>query len=449
MSFVTLHPEWETPLYQQLYQAIREAIESGALASGTRMPSIRRLPEELGVSRTTVEAAYQQLCVEGYLKSRPQRGYFVASARLQEKAGTGEVTVRKQTPPAPPVRYDFGTDRIDAETADITIWKRHIRDVLNRPDSIVSYGDPQGEPALREALAAYAYRARGVKADPEQIVIGAGIQPLLTILCGLLPQKKIAMDGVGFLQAERAFDDCGVETVRLPGDQEGLDLSALEKSGVKQVMVSPSAPTGQATAMPPSRRFALLQWAGEQDGLILEDDYNGELRYTARPIPALQGSGRERVVYLGSFSKLLLPSVRISYMVLPPSLLTRYAPRARAYNQTSSKVEQLVLADYIREGQLERHLRRMRKLYLLKSRQLQESIRKELGKTVPMALLETALAVVIQVSGARDIAERAAQKGIRVFPVGEDLLRLGFAGIPLDRISRGMEELARVMADRP
>ena len=207
--------------------------------------------------------------------------------------------------------------------------------------------------------------------------------------------------------------------MRLPGDQEGLDLSALEESGVKQVMVSPSAPTGQATAMPPSRRFALLQWAGEQDGLILEDDYNGELRYTARPIPALQGSGRERVVYLGSFSKLLLPSVRISYMVLPPSLLTRYAPRARAYNQTSSKVEQLALADYIREGQLERHLRRMRKLYLLKSRQLQESIRKELGKTVPMALLETALAVVIQVPGARDIAERAAQKGIRVFPVGK------------------------------
>ena len=124
-------------------------------------------------------------------------------------------------------------------------------------------------------------------------------------------------------------------------------------------------------------------------------------------------------MYLGSFSKLLLPSVRISYMVLPPSLLTRYAPRARAYNQTSSKVEQLALADYIREGQLERHLRRMRKLYLLKSRQLQESIRKELGKTVPMALLETALAVVIQVPGARDIAERAAQKGIRVFPVGK------------------------------
>src|SRR5699024_2662820 len=244
MSFVTLHPEWETPLYQQLYQAIREAIESGALASGTRMPSIRRLPEELGVSRTTVEAAYQQLCVEGYLKSRPQRGYFVASARLQEKAGTGEVTVRKQTPPAVPVRYDFGTDRIDAETADITIWKRHIRDVLNRPDFIVSYGDPQGEPALREALAAYAYRARGVKADPEQLVIGVGIQPLLTIVRGLLSQKTIAMDGVRFIQGERAFDDCGVETVRLPGDQEGLDLSALQERGVKQVMVSPSAPTG-------------------------------------------------------------------------------------------------------------------------------------------------------------------------------------------------------------
>ena len=226
-------------------------------------------------------------------------------------------------------------------------------------------------------------------------------------------------------------------------DAEGLARDEIETEISPELFARLAQFIGRPLIRKEQRRYRL------EDGLILEDDYNGELRYTARPIPALQGSGRERVVYLGSFSKLLLPSVRISYMVLPPSLLTRYAPRARAYNQTSSKVEQLALADYIREGQLERHLRRMRKLYLLKSRQLQESIRKELGKTVPMALLETALAVVIQVPGARDIAERAAQKGIRVFPVGEDLLRLGFAGIPLDRISRGMEELARVMADRP
>ncbi len=446
MPFVTLHPESKTPLYQQLYQAIREAIESGTLPLGTKMPSIRRLPEELGVSRTTVEAAYQQLCVEGYLKSRPQRGYFVASACLQENAGPHELPVHHQAAYIPPVKYDFGTDRIDVEAADITIWKRHIRDVLNRPDSIVSYGDPQGEPALREALSSYTYRARGVHAAPEQIIIGAGIQPLLTILCGLLPQKQVAMDSLGFPQAERAFADCGVEVIRLPSDAEGLSVESLEKSGVRQVLVSPSAPAGQTTAMPPSRRFALLRWARENNGLILEDDYNGELRYTARPIPALQGSGQEYTVYLGSFSKLLLPSVRISYMVLPESLLEQYAPRARSYNQTASKIEQLALADYIKEGQLERHLRRLRKLYHMKSQTMLDCIRSTLGAQVPAALLETALAVVIRTPGARKLAENAAQNGIRVSAIDEDLLRLGFAGIPLSRIPAGIEALYQVMS---
>ena len=449
MPFVTLHPDSKTPLYQQLYQAIREAIESGTLPSGSKMPSIRRLPEELGVSRTTVESAYQQLCVEGYLKSQPQRGYFVASARLMEQEKKKkEVMVQPYIPSAVPVKYDFGTDRIDSETADITIWKRHIRDVLNRPDSIVSYGNPQGELALREALCAYTYRARGVRSTPEQIVIGAGIQPLLTILCGLLPQKQIAMDNTGFLQAERAFADCGVEVVRLPDDGEGLSIEALEKSKVYQVLVSPSAPTGQTTAMPPSKRFALIEWARGKNGLIIEDDYNGELRYTARPIPALQGTGAESTVYLGSFSKLLLPSVRISYMVLPNHLLKLYAPRAKAYNQTASKIEQLALADYIREGQLERHLRRMRKLYHMKSQMMLTCIRQLLGEKIPVALLETALAVMIQIPNAQKIVKQAEKEGIRAAAVGENLIRLGFSGIPLSRIESGIEALYQIICSQ-
>lgn len=449
MPFVTLHPDSKTPLYQQLYEAIREAIESGTLPSGSKMPSIRRLPEELGVSRTTVESAYQQLCVEGYLKSWPQRGYYVASARLTENGHNEKKVVVPSHFSCPvPIQYDFGTDRIDSDTADITIWKRHIRDVLNRPDSIVSYGNPQGEPALRESLSSYTYRARGVRSTPEQIVIGAGIQPLLTILCGLLPQKQVAMDGTGFLQAERAFADCGVEVVSLPDDGEGLSVEALYKSGVHQILVSPSAPTGQATAMPPSRRFALLQWAREKNGLIIEDDYNGELRYTARPIPALQGSGAESTVYLGSFSKLLLPSVRISYMVLPSELLQLYAPRARAYNQTASKIEQLALADYIKEGQLERHLRRMRKLYYMKSQMMLTCIRKFLGEQIAAVLLETALAVVVQIPNAQEIVTLAEKQGIRITAVGKNFIRLGFSGIPLVKIPAGIEALCQIIQNQ-
>lgn len=441
MPFVTLHPESKTPLYQQLYQAIREAIESGTLPLGAKMPSIRQLPEELGVSRTTVEAAYQQLCVEGYLKSRPQRGYFVAAARRHGE----ELPVQSVSLPSArrkaPILYDFGTDRVDMDSADITIWKRHIRDVLNRPDSITSYGDPQGELSLREALASYAYRARGVHAFPEQIIIGAGIQPLLTILCGLLSEKKVAMDSTGFLQAERAFDDCAMEVIRLPADEEGLSVEALTHSGAPQVLVSPSAPTGQTAVMPPSRRFDLLHWAESSGGLIIEDDYNGELRYTARPIPALQGSGQESTVYLGSFSKLLLPSVRISYMVLPVRLTQLYAPRARAYNQTASKIEQLALADYIREGQLERHLRRMRKLYHGKSEAILSSLRSTFGAELPVFLQETSLAVVIKVPDAPSVVTRGETLGLRVKAIGEDLLRLGFSGIPLARIPAGIEAL--------
>lgn len=441
MPFVSLHPESKIPLYQQLYEAIREAIESGTLPLGTKMPSIRQLPEELGVSRTTVESAYQQLCVEGYLKSRPQRGYFVAAARRP-----GEELPAKKIPASVSssqtmVRFDFGTDRVDVESADITIWKRHIRDVLNRPDSITSYGDPQGELSLREALASYAYRARGVQTSAEQIIIGAGIQPLLTILCGLLPQKKVAMDQAGFLQAERAFDDCAMEVVRLPSDGEGLSVQALADSGVRQVLVSPSSPTGIAAVMPPSRRFELLQWAESTGGLLIEDDYNGELRYTARPIPAVQGSGRESTVYLGSFSKLLLPSVRVSYMVLPIRLLEQYAPRARAYNQTASKIEQLALADYIREGQLERHLRRMRKLYHGKSEVLLSSLRNAFGAKIPVFLQETSLAVVVQIPDADNVVQRGRERGLRMKAVGKDLIRLGFSGIPLTRIPAGVQTL--------
>lgn len=435
----------EGPLYLKLYRSLKTAMETGKLKHGERLPSIRRFCEDLGVSRTTVEAAYQQLCVEGYLKSEPKKGYFVRSGESH--------TLPEQHRPVPvPIllaakyRYNLGTDCVDAENVDLTVWRRHVREALNRHESVVSYGDHQGEPELREALSRYAARTRGLSVTPGEVVVGAGSQPLLSLLCGLAGKKRVGIDERGFAQAEQIFRDFGMDIVPLPCDENGLDPAALHKSGVDLAYISPSSPVKSGSAMPTSRRFELIRWAQERDGVLVEDDYNGELRYRARPIPAMRGmAGGSRVAYLGSFSKLLLPSVRIGYMVLPPELLERYRMRARNYNQTASKIEQLALADYITSGQMERRLRRLRKLYATKS----QAMGKCLSETFPdvsFVLEETALyfRMPVREEEASRLCGLAAEQGVRVRPRqdGKGLsLALSFSGIALSDIPEAVRLL--------
>lgn len=447
-DYIDLRPG-SGPLYGRLYEALKRAIESGRLAKGSRVPSIRKLSEDLGLSRTTIESAYQQLSVEGYIKSEPQRGYFVIfGSRPLSPPSRGD---RRLPPPAflSHIRFDLGTDRIDASHADLKLWKRHIREILTRQDLLISYGDPQGEPALREALSAYAYRLRGVAAEPENIVVAAGTQPLLSIVCGLTRRKKVALEEQGFRQAEQVFADCGMEICFLPSDGAGPSLSHLQESGAKLVYVNPSHTSGTAGAVPMSRRYELLAWARETGSLIIEDDYNGELRYNARPIPALQGLGENQpVVYLGSFSKLLLPSVRISYMALPQELASLYRRRASNYNQTASKTEQLALASYIGSGQMERHLRRLRKLYGEKSQSMMRALRAAFPH-IPFALQETALycSFSLPEALAESLVHSAEEGGIRLRyrrEGGRAAMVIGFAGTPLEDIPAAVEALKTV-----
>lgn len=447
-DYILLDQNSRVPLYQQLYLAIKSAIEAGHLAKDDKLPSIRKLSSDLNLSCTTVEAAYQQLCVEGYLAARPQRGYFVLAALKSGSERQKPPKVELRSVDSLRIRYNFGSDCVDSENSDIKIWRRHIRDVLNRQEVIASYGTPQGEPELREALSSYSYGVRGVVAAPEQIVIGAGTQPLLSILCGLLNgwDNRVAMEEPGFLQAEQIFSDCKMEVLRLPVDENGIRMDALRASGAKLVFVSPSNRVQTGASIPMSRRFELLAWARETGGIIIEDDYNGELRYNARPIPAMQGmDDGQNVVYIGSFSKLLLPSVRIGYMALPPLLLERYRSRSRRYNQTASKVEQLALSRYVKDGQLERQLRRLRKLYAAKSTALMEALKKAFGDTVGLILQETplCLAVTVQtIKTSKELCGLAAQKGVRIMPVESDgapKVMLGFAGIPPDDIGTAVQ----------
>lgn len=433
-------------MYLRLYSQINAAVQNGSVKKGERLPSIREAAAQLGISRTTVENAYIRLCIEGIAESSPQRGYFICGTARQTKK-SAELPKSENN-----FLYDFSGRSIDSAAADISFWKKTVREVLRNTGELLSYGDPQGEEGLRSALASYSYKARGVRTNPENIVIGAGVGPLLNILCGLIGKENtVGLENGGFEQARLIFSDYGIEALTLPSDKNGAKTEALKKSGVNILMLLPSALSKISVTGLASRRSGFVKWAQEQESrLIIEDDYNGELRYTARSVTAFQGKCPESTVYIGSFSKLLLPSVRIAYMVLPDRLVPRFSERRGIYNQTCGKTEQIALKNYIETGELEKHLRRLRKLYYAKSQYLCRSI-KEIIPFAEITLYESSITAEIDIktdAESGDICAAAAVKGIKLIPAGKrGSVRLCFAGISDRDIIPALQKLKKVFSD--
>ena len=457
LEFLHLDRDARDALYLQLYRDIRDAIAGGQLSAGEKMPSIRRLSEDLKLSKTTVEAAYCQLIMEGYLVSVPQKGCYVAKLSSFIPSNSEEIRWTVSESSAEPLRYRFSTDAVDPNAVPVALWQKHLRSVLARTDVVTSYGSGPGESELREALAEYAYRVRGVRTHPSCIVIGAGLQPLLYLLSGILRERSrlIGLEQPGFAQAERVFTDCGLAVCHLPCDEHGLCPDAPMDAGVQTVYLMPSGRAGTGAPMPMSRRTALLEWAQTCGGLLIEDDHNGELRYRGRPIPALHSfDDGTHVVYIGTFSKVLLPSVRLAYMVLPPALAEQYYARAQAYHPTASRIEQLALAEYIRCGDMDRQLRRLRKIYASKGDLLMRLLKDTFGDTLSPVLQETALRVRITLPGhqtAQQRADSAAARGVEVRPdpayPGDSHILLGFSGIAYDDIAPAVHRLALAWPD--
>lgn len=433
-------------MYLRLYSQINAAVQNGSVKKGERLPSIREAAAQLGVSRTTVENAYIRLCIEGIAESSPQRGYFICgAARPAKKAAEPKES-------KPPILYDFSGRSIDSAAADISFWKKIVREVLRNTDELISYGDPQGEYGLRLALASYSYKARGVRTNPENIVIGAGIGPLLNILCGLIGRdNKVALENGGFEQARQIFSDYGINSITLQSDKNGAKIEALRKSGVNILMLLPSALSKISVTGLASRRSAFVKWAEEEKSrLIIEDDYNGELRYTARSVTAFQGKCPESTVYIGSFSKLLLPSVRIAYMVLPDRLAPYFSARRGVYNQTCGKTEQIALKSYIETGELEKHLRRLRKLYYAKSQYLCRAV-KEIIPSAEIILYESSITAEVDMkisAESADICSAAESAGIKLLPAEKaGKVRLCFAGISDRDIIPALQRLKKVFSE--
>lgn len=405
--------------YLRVYEYYRDLITSGTLEPGTRLPSIRRCAASLGLSRTTVENAYLLLAAEGYIISRPQSGYYAAAlmGRPEKLCALQTKAERK-----PDIVFDFASSNVDRASFRFDTWRRYIKSALRQDERLLSYGEPQGEWELRESLCGYLSRHRNVVCTPDQIVVGAGVQSLLHILCPMVKDRREAvLYNPQFKQGRRIFEDYGLEIAKPePGASENQTCCwKLSQGGL--FYITPSQMTVWGEVMHLAERTALLKEASCKEVLLIEDDYNSEFRYYNRPIPSLQGlAGGRGVVYLGTFSRLLLPSIRMSYMVLPPELLPLYLSRRGAYNQTASKAEQIALCQFIRDGHLENQIRKSRKLYTAKARELCSVIERVFGEKVRVHLGEAGFLVLAELicpCTAAQITRRAAEAGVAVRPV--------------------------------
>jgi GntR family transcriptional regulator/MocR family aminotransferase len=386
---ITLDPADATALHRQLYDALRESVLSGTLPPGTRLASTRAMASELGVSRNTVMAAFSQLLAEGYLQGKIGSGTYVtrtlpdealrarkarpaaepvARGRGISKRGRQLVATRVTlTRPGSPLAFKVGSPAFDEFPLEqwSRLIARHWRDAA--PD-LLGYGDPGGNTRLRQAIADHLAVSRGVRCDAEQVVIVSGSQQALDLIARLLidPGEQVWIEDPGYMGARAAISGAGASVVSVPVDGEGLDVAAgiARASHAAMAYVTPSHQYPLGVTMSLTRRLALLEWARSAGAWIIEDDYDSEYRYAGRPLAALQGLDADgRVIYMGTFSKVMLPSLRLGYLVLPVDLIDAVIAARAVSDRHSPSVEQAALAEFIAGGHFERHIRRMRMLY--------------------------------------------------------------------------------------
>lgn len=350
------------PLRSQLEGGLRDAIRTGRLQVGERLPSSRELASELGVSRGLVQECYGQLQAEGYLETR------IGSATRVAAVGQLPAPAPKPVAPAQAWTVDFrsGTPSLaDFPRGD---WQWAAREACRTiPNAALDYGDGWGSPVLREVLAGYLRRVRGSAADPANIVVCTGFAQGLNLVLRTLARSGI--DRVAF--EDPGYDDTGVlatawsgsTPVSVPVDSDGIDVAALVASGARAVVVTPAHQWPTGVVLAPDRRHALIEWAAQCDGVIIEDDYDSEFRYDREPIGALQGLAPDRVVSISTVSKSLAPAIRLGWVLAPPALAAAVADEKRLVDRGSPSLDQLTLATMLESGRFDRHLRRMRTLY--------------------------------------------------------------------------------------
>lgn len=425
-----LDNESKEKLYYQIYSSLKNDILSGTLEQGTKLPSLRKLAEGNGVSVTTVETAYEQLLVEGYIESRPKSGYYVADA-ASARPYTTSAAEEQAAPEIPGDKRRIASQErpciYDAESFDFAKWKKCMNRVFNECEHLLqTEADPKGEPSLRQELARYLYQSRGAKCNAEQIVIGAGSQQLTMQLAKILKELGVnnaATEIPGYGPIRNILEAEGFPVTGVPVQENGIDIEKLPQGERTLVYVNPSNQFPSGAVMPVGRRYELINWAETNDGYILEDDYDSELRYRGKPIPAMQGlDNNGRVIYLGSFSSTLYASVKISYMVLPPELAEIFDRNKTKYSQTCSKAEQLCLAFYMSEGYYYRHIKKLRRLYASKLAVAMDVFAQTDGDVLEPVDSKSGMALLLKIKSEKTVGEicrMADSLGMDMRPVSD------------------------------
>lgn len=438
-----------------LQSALREAVRTGRLTAGTRLPSSRELAADLGVSRGLVTEAYEQLTAEGYLRSDRGSGTWVGDA-----ARAGARTARNLAPRTPGVLVDFRPGTPDLSLFPRAAWAAAHKSVLARlPHRALGYPDPRGLPELRTALASLLTRRRGVVADPERLVVCSGVTQATSLLGYALNRRGIRTVGVedpGSPEHGGVFTSVGLTTAPLPLDGEGLAMEPLRRSGVRAVMTTPAHQFPSGIAYSARRRGELLEWARSVDGLIVEDDYDGDFRYDRAPVGALQGLDPERVAYSGSVSKSLAPGLRLGWLLVPRELTDEVVDRKRAMDLGNPALDQALLADLIDRGGYDRQLRRCQRAY----RERRDAVVGALAEHFPgteVSGIAAGLHIIARLPeryGPEELfLARAARAGVGVRPLSAHAtartadpgvwLVLGYAHLTPSDIARGVASLAR------
>ena len=482
LPIIAINRKAPTALHKQIYDAYREAIVDGSLRPGQRIPSTRVLASEIGVSRFPVLNAYAQLLAEGYFESRVGAGTVVSSSlpgQFPPSQSTGDRFAATRCGPRPVARRAsilpspgrppwlvglgaFSVGQVAFDEFPLRVWSNLVaRRCRNMDAKSFHYGEPKGSKALREAIANYLRTARSLHCDVEQIIIVSGSQQALEISARVLldPGSPVWMEEPGYGLARDVFALAGCRLVPVTVDREGLQVA----TGVKRcrkaraAFVTPSHQFPLGVTMSASRRLQLLDWAQNMGSWIIEDDYDSEYRYESMPIASLQGlDANARVIYIGTFSKVLFPSLRLGYVVVPPDLVDRFLAIRRVMDLSPPTFFQEVLAEFIVNGHFARHIRRMRVLYRERRSALVDCVRKELGSAVEVMGDAAGMYLTVTLpQGSRDleIAERAARQNLRIWPLSSSYMGeeprqgfiLGFGSTPVPAIAPAVRKLGQLL----
>lgn len=463
---LNINPEDKTPLYIQIYEKIKDKINQSELQQGQKLPSKRQLAAANGVSQNTVIKAYDQLLIEGYIRSEERRGYFVEDIDflqmpLQSKKSPEDFDWEKEASESSVL--DLTRSNPDPSLFPFSVFSKIYAGLLNSQDENLLRASPgQGSFELRHAIAAYLNQSRGVPCQTDQLILAPNSQMLLEILFNLYPEiKRIGMEDPGYSGYHSLFKVRQIEEEAVPLDREGIMVDELDKSGVDTVFVTPNHQFPTGSIMPLERRQQLLLWAQEKPGrIIIEDDYDSEFKYSGIPVPPLiQLDHHQQVVYLGSFTRVLSPSIRLSYLVLPEKMMKRFNKSYTHLSSSLSSFTQHAVYRFIKDGHFTSHLNRSRRLYKKKRDLLIRSIQ----KIDPQAVFygeEAGLSLLVRPSHSFDglrLQKLCLKENILLNLLSnyksqpskqdEKILYLSFSSIPLEKIDQLIKKIYVLMKE--